>query len=63
MRASWTLWDPGERIVEFCRTDYSAMEAALDILEAGLPAFSALRLLDETQRKDFLVMAAKGDGE
>ena len=63
MRASWTLWDPEERVVEFRRTEYPAMEAALNILEAGLPAHSALRLLDEEQRKDLLVMASKGDEE
>jgi predicted phosphodiesterase len=43
-RAAWALWDPVERTVEFRRTEYDATAAAKDILDAGLPAQSALLL-------------------
>jgi predicted phosphodiesterase len=46
LRAAWVLWDSDERIVEFRRTPYPALEAALDILAGGLPEHSAHRLLD-----------------
>lgn len=46
LRAAWVLWDSDERIVEFRHTPYPALEAAMDILSAGLPHHSALRLLD-----------------
>jgi predicted phosphodiesterase len=45
-RAAWTIWDPDERIVEFRRTVYPAVEAAMQIILAGLPKHSAERLLD-----------------
>jgi diadenosine tetraphosphatase ApaH/serine/threonine PP2A family protein phosphatase len=45
-RAAWVLWDTDTRIVEFKRTEYSALAAAKQILEAGLPEASATRLLD-----------------
>jgi hypothetical protein len=43
--AAWTLWNPDERIVTFRRVNYRTKPAASAILEAGLPASSALRLL------------------
>jgi predicted phosphodiesterase len=43
--AAWTLWNPDERIVTFRRVSYRTKPAASAILEAGLPAGSALRLL------------------
>jgi len=46
LRAAWVLWDSDLRIVEFRRTPYPAIEAAMDILTCGLPEHSAHRLLD-----------------
>ena len=43
--ASWVLWDPSEGVVEFRKTDYNRLQAAQDIVRAGLPLVSALRLL------------------
>ena len=45
LRASWTLWDPEKRIIEFRQTEYPALEAAKAILAANLPPDSAQRLL------------------
>lgn len=53
-RASWALWDPLERVVEFRRTKYPALAAARAIVAAGLPLHSALRLLDERQALELL---------
>ena len=44
-RATWVLWDPDERVVEFRKTEYNRLQAAQDIAKAGLPLESALRLL------------------
>ncbi|MFT5470262.1 MAG: putative phosphodiesterase [Verrucomicrobiales bacterium] len=44
LRASWTIWDPEQRTIEFRRTEYDAVKAAKAILDAGLPADSARRL-------------------
>jgi len=52
-RASWVLWDPVERLVEFRKTDYNRIQAADDIAKAGLPMESALRLLTEEEEKVF----------
>jgi len=43
--ASWVLWDPVECMVEFRKTNYNRLQAAQEILRAGLPLESALRLL------------------
>lgn len=43
-RATWVLWDPDERTVEFRRTEYDNKLAAKQIIDAGLPEKSALRL-------------------
>ncbi|WP_193211156.1 metallophosphoesterase family protein [Luteolibacter marinus] len=48
-RAGWVLWDPEEGVVEFRRTDYDRLQAAHDILDAGLPLESGLRLLTESE--------------
>lgn len=44
-RATWVLWDTVERVVEFRKTEYQQLQAAKDIVNAGLPLESALRLL------------------
>lgn len=44
-RAAWVLWDPAAGVVEFRKTDYNRIEAAQQIVKAGLPMESALRLL------------------
>jgi hypothetical protein len=44
-RAAWVLWDPAENMVEFRRVDYSCLQAAQEIVKAGLPLESAYRLL------------------
>jgi diadenosine tetraphosphatase ApaH/serine/threonine PP2A family protein phosphatase len=43
--ASWVIWDSDALIVELKRTPYPQIEAARAILETGLPAHSARRLL------------------
>lgn len=48
-RAGWALWNPVESVVEFRRTGYDRLQAAHDILDAGLPLESGLRLLTETE--------------
>jgi predicted phosphodiesterase len=53
-RASWAVWDPAAREVEFRRTGYPALEAARAILAAGLPLHSALRLLDAREARELL---------
>lgn len=45
-RAAWVLWDPVERVVEFRKTEYDRLQAAQDIVNAGLPLESAGRLLN-----------------
>jgi len=49
-RATWAIWDSEEHTVEFRRTSYDCQSAAKSILDAGLPALSALRLLPPQQR-------------
>ena len=49
-RASWVVWDPVARVVEFRRTVYPAVEAARAILNAGMPVHSALRLLNQREQ-------------
>ena len=44
-RASWVLWDPKERVVEFRKVSYNRLQAAQDIVNARLPIDSAMRLL------------------
>ena len=48
-RAAWVLWDPAKNIVEFRRVDYSRLEAAEEIVGAGLPFESAYRLLTDQE--------------
>ena len=48
-RAAWVLWDPAENMVEFRRVDYSRLQAAQEIVKAGLPSESANRLLTEDE--------------
>lgn len=43
--ASWVIWDSENRVVELKRTSYPQIEAARAILQIGLPAHSARRLL------------------
>lgn len=43
--ASWILWDPNNRLVEFRKTEYNRVRAAQDIVEAGLPLEASLQLL------------------
>lgn len=49
LRAGWALWKPGERVVEFKRTEYNRLHAAQDIAKAGLPLESAARLLNDAE--------------
>jgi len=51
-RASWVLWDPDERVIEFRRTKYPAIKAAKEILAAGLPPVSASRLLSQKETSE-----------
>ena len=44
-RACWVLWDPEERVVEFRKTEYSRLQAELDMVRAGLPVEAVGRLL------------------
>jgi predicted phosphodiesterase len=44
-RASWVLWDPVKGVVDFRKTDYDRFKAVRDIIDAGLPLESGLRLL------------------
>ena len=44
-RATWALWDPEARVVEFRKTPYNRTQAAKEIVAAGLPLESALMLL------------------
>ena len=48
-RATWVLWDSIESVVEFRKTEYNRLEAAKDILDAGLPLESALGLLTDEE--------------
>lgn len=48
-RAAWVLWDPDQQVVEFRKTDYDRLQAAHDILNAGLPLESAMRLLTDEE--------------
>ena len=48
-RACWVLWDPEERVVEFRKTEYQRLQAAQDIVKAGLPMESAGRLLTDQE--------------
>lgn len=53
-KASWALWDPELRIVEFRRTDYDRLKAARSIVNAGLPLDAAIRLLEPEEMRIFL---------
>jgi predicted phosphodiesterase len=53
-KASWALWDPEHRIVEFRRTDYDRLKAARAIVDAGLPLDAAIRLLEPEEMIVFL---------
>lgn len=48
-RAAWVLWDPVKGVVEFRKTGYDRLRAAKDIVNAGLPPDSALRLLTDEE--------------
>lgn len=48
-RATWVLWDPVDGVVEFRKTEYDRIQAARDILSAGLPLESAMRLLSDEE--------------
>lgn len=48
-RASWVVWDADKRVVELRRTEYKRLAAAKAIIQAGLPAESAMRLLTEPE--------------
>lgn len=47
--ATWVIWEPDNRIVEFRRTEYDRFRAVKDIIDAGLPLESALRLLKDEE--------------
>lgn len=44
-RACWTLWEPATRTVEFHRVEYDRIDAARQVVAAGLPRSGAVRLL------------------
>jgi diadenosine tetraphosphatase ApaH/serine/threonine PP2A family protein phosphatase len=44
-RATWALWDSEAGVVEFRKTLYNRLQAAREIVAAGLPLECALRLL------------------
>lgn len=46
LRAAWVLWDPVARVVEFRKTEYDRLQAAQNIVNAGLPLESAGHLLN-----------------
>lgn len=46
-RACWVLWDADERLVEFHKTEYDRIQAARNIVNAGLPMESAEKLLTD----------------
>jgi predicted phosphodiesterase len=48
-RAHWAIWDSGSGTYFSKRTPYPVAEAALGILDAGLPADAALRLYGRSQ--------------
>ncbi len=48
-RACWTLWEPSTRTVEFRQVEYDRIEAAREVIEAGLPRDGALRLLTQEE--------------
>ena len=48
-RAAWVLWDAEQRIVEFRKTGYPRLQAAKEILRAGLPLESAMKLLSQDE--------------
>ncbi len=47
--ASWVLWDPAENVVEFRKSNYDRLQAAQEILRAGLPLESAMMLLPKKE--------------
>lgn len=48
--ASWVIWSPDDHIVEFRKTNYDRLQAAREILKAGLPYESAWRLLRDDEK-------------
>lgn len=48
-RAAWVLWEPEIRRIQLMRTDYSRITAAKEIIMAGLPLESALRILTQQE--------------
>jgi len=48
-RAAWVLWDSADRVVEFRKTEYNRIVAAQQLVKAGLPIGSALRLLTDLE--------------
>lgn len=51
-RAAWVLWDSESGVVEFRKTDYNRIQAAHDILRAGLPVESAMEMLTAEEFAD-----------
>lgn len=51
LRASWVLWDSEASVVQFRKTEYKRLQAAQDIVNAGLPVASALRLLTDDEAR------------
>jgi len=52
-RATWVLWNPDERIIGFRKTRYDRHRAVQDIIDAGLPLESALKLLTSAELAQF----------
>lgn len=48
-RASWVLWDSSERVVDFRKTRFNRLKSAQNIVKAGLPLESAMRLLTKEE--------------
>lgn len=52
LRACWTLWDPETRAIELRRVHYDRVQAARQVLAAGLPMEGALRLLAAGEERE-----------
>jgi len=51
--AAWVLWDPEARIIELKRTEYDRVQAAGEVIRAGLPSSTAIDLLTAEEAKEW----------
>ena len=52
-RQAWVLWDPEARIIELKRTEYDRVQAAGEVIRAGLPSSTAIDLLTAEEAKEW----------